>query len=233
MSNRNNSVDIVEESYVAHGDFTDTSNSGAQEAMDQHEATNPGVEFRADLDPQAGVEPGADPSPQASALDHEQITSALNPGAFPTPTSPDALGSSMSGSIQQGPLPQIAESSQVAVAPTYNSQGLANDDARPKTRLQNNICWPKIYTNGMVHYTNLIVSGEPKNLDEAMHHKQWKGAMNEEYQALMKNKTWHLVPSTHATNIIDCKWVYKIKRRQDGSVQGKVGGKGIQTKAWN
>jgi hypothetical protein len=67
-------------------------------------------------------------------------------------------------------------------------------------------------------YANLTVSGEPENLDEAMHHEQWRGAMNEEYQALMKNNTWHLVPSTHATNIIDCKWVYKIKRRQDGSV---------------
>jgi hypothetical protein len=35
---------------------------------------------------------------------------------------------------------------------------------------------------------------------------------------LMKNKTWHLVPPRRGTNIIDCKWVYKIKRRADGSL---------------
>jgi hypothetical protein len=42
--------------------------------------------------------------------------------------------------------------------------------------------------------------------------------MDEEYQALERNKTWHLVPSRHATNVIDCKWVFKIQRKQDGSV---------------
>jgi hypothetical protein len=42
--------------------------------------------------------------------------------------------------------------------------------------------------------------------------------MNFEYQTLLKNKTWHLVPSHQATNVINCKWVYKIKRKQDGSV---------------
>jgi hypothetical protein len=34
----------------------------------------------------------------------------------------------------------------------------------------------------------------------------------------MKNKTWHLVPPRRGTNIIDCKCVYKIKRRADGSL---------------
>jgi hypothetical protein len=42
--------------------------------------------------------------------------------------------------------------------------------------------------------------------------------MDEEYQALERNKTWHLVPSRRSTNVIDCKWVFKIKRKQDGSV---------------
>jgi hypothetical protein len=78
MSIRNNSAYIVEESYVALGDFTDTSNSGAQEAMDQHGAANPAIEFGADPGPQAGAEPEADPSPHASSLDHEQIAPALN-----------------------------------------------------------------------------------------------------------------------------------------------------------
>ena len=42
--------------------------------------------------------------------------------------------------------------------------------------------------------------------------------MENEYQALMKNKTWHLVPPTKGKNLIDCKWVYKIKRKSDGSI---------------
>jgi hypothetical protein len=42
--------------------------------------------------------------------------------------------------------------------------------------------------------------------------------MNEDYEALMKNETWHAVLANCANNVIDCCWVYKVKRKQDGSV---------------
>ena len=42
--------------------------------------------------------------------------------------------------------------------------------------------------------------------------------MDEEHMALLKNKTWHLVPPQHGTNVIDCRWVYRIKRKADGSI---------------
>jgi hypothetical protein len=46
----------------------------------------------------------------------------------------------------------------------------------------------------------------------------WKDAMDEEFLALMKNKTWHLVPPQQAQNIVDCKWVYKVKQKSNGSI---------------
>jgi histone deacetylase 1/2 len=42
--------------------------------------------------------------------------------------------------------------------------------------------------------------------------------MDEEYDALIKNHTWHLVPSTRGHHVIDCKWMYKVKRKADGTV---------------
>jgi hypothetical protein len=42
--------------------------------------------------------------------------------------------------------------------------------------------------------------------------------MNLEYDALMKNKTWHLVPPMKERNVVGCKWGYKIKSKQDGSL---------------
>jgi hypothetical protein len=42
--------------------------------------------------------------------------------------------------------------------------------------------------------------------------------MDNEFDALLKNETWHLVPPKAGTNIINCKWVYKIKRKCDGSI---------------
>jgi histone deacetylase 1/2 len=42
--------------------------------------------------------------------------------------------------------------------------------------------------------------------------------MDEEFRALQNNQTWRLVPPRVGTNVIDCRWVYKVKRKVDGSV---------------
>jgi hypothetical protein len=42
--------------------------------------------------------------------------------------------------------------------------------------------------------------------------------MDYEYRALMENKSWHLVPFKQSSNLIDCKWVYIIKRKSDGTI---------------
>ena len=60
--------------------------------------------------------------------------------------------------------------------------------------------------------------GEPHTLEEALGDEKWKKAMNEEYIALKKNKTWHLVPPQQGKNLIDCKWVFRIKRKSDGTI---------------
>jgi hypothetical protein len=46
----------------------------------------------------------------------------------------------------------------------------------------------------------------------------WKLAMDDEFQALARDNTWHLVPPNNVKNVIDCKWVHKIKRKVDGSL---------------
>jgi hypothetical protein len=42
--------------------------------------------------------------------------------------------------------------------------------------------------------------------------------MNSKFSALLRNKAWHLVPLGQAQNVIDNKWVYKVKTKADGSV---------------
>jgi hypothetical protein len=64
----------------------------------------------------------------------------------------------------------------------------------------------------------LASTGEPNRLSEALDDPKWLQAMKEEYNALLENKTWHLVPPRSNKNIIDCRWVHRIKKRADGSI---------------
>jgi hypothetical protein len=34
----------------------------------------------------------------------------------------------------------------------------------------------------------------------------------------MQNKTWHLVPHRAGLNVIDCKWVFKLKHNSDDTI---------------
>jgi histone deacetylase 1/2 len=64
----------------------------------------------------------------------------------------------------------------------------------------------------------LSSTSEPYTLTEALGDPNWRKAMEEEYNALIQNKTWHLVPANRNKNLIDCKWVYRIKKKADGSI---------------
>jgi histone deacetylase 1/2 len=55
---------------------------------------------------------------------------------------------------------------------------------------------------------------ELSTVQEALADQRWVAAMNNEHTALLKNKTWHLVPPPKGKNIIGCKWIYKTKKRQ-------------------
>jgi hypothetical protein len=58
-----------------------------------------------------------------------------------------------------------------------------------RTRLQTGIRHPKRYTDGTIRYGMLSSTCEPCTLTEALGDENWCNAMNEEYKALMDNKT--------------------------------------------
>ena len=62
-------------------------------------------------------------------------------------------------------------------------------------------------------------TAEPRHYQAAMGIPHRRSAMEQEYQALLKNDTWRLVPPKSGVNIIDSKWVFKVKRHADGSIE--------------
>ena len=63
---------------------------------------------------------------------------------------------------------------------------------------------------------------EPINLDEAFsgeNSAQWKQATDSEFNSLVENDTWELVSLPKGKNIVGSKWVFKVKRDENGCVQ--------------
>ncbi len=64
--------------------------------------------------------------------------------------------------------------------------------------------------------------GEPDTYSKAMESagsQKWKEAMKSEYDSLIRNETWKLVSLPKDRKAIGNRWVYKIKRNEDGSVE--------------
>ena len=95
------------------------------------------------------------------------------------------------------------------------------------TRSRNNIFKPKHQSDDFVWYplprallTSLSSTDiEPTCYSEAIKSSQWRSAMNAEFDALIRNKTWSLVSPPPASNIVGCQWIYRVKKRADGSTE--------------
>lgn len=59
---------------------------------------------------------------------------------------------------------------------------------------------------------------DPTTYDEAVKSKEWKRAMDQEIQAIEKNKTWELTSLPSGGKSIGVKWVFKTKLNENGEV---------------
>ena len=64
-----------------------------------------------------------------------------------------------------------------------------------------------------------IIDKEPSNYEEVAEKKEWKDAMIEEYQSIMKNDVWEIVSRPKKKFVVTSKWIYKIKHTTDGSIK--------------
>ncbi|GJY56274.1 ribonuclease H-like domain-containing protein [Tanacetum coccineum] len=63
-----------------------------------------------------------------------------------------------------------------------------------------------------------LVSHLPKSFRDAFSDPNWQNTMRDEYHALIKNKTWTLVPRPPDTNIVHCMWLFRHKYLADGTL---------------
>ena len=69
----------------------------------------------------------------------------------------------------------------------------------------------------------MTLDGEPEGYRELVkvsetERKLWEEAMKRELTSLEENCTWEIVDQPNNANLVDSKWVFKIKRRADGTI---------------
>jgi transposase InsO family protein len=63
------------------------------------------------------------------------------------------------------------------------------------------------------------VSKDPVTFEEASKSQIWRKAMNDEIEAIERNKTWQLTDLPKGVKVIGVKWVYKTKMNEKGEVE--------------
>ncbi|XP_023751330.1 uncharacterized mitochondrial protein AtMg00820-like [Lactuca sativa] len=83
------------------------------------------------------------------------------------------------------------------------------------TRSQTNSLKPRLFHTSLSDPSTV----EPRLFSQAIKIPCWQQAMQTEYDALMRNNTWSIVSCPTNENVIGCKWIYRIKRRSDGTIE--------------
>ncbi|KAM0014676.1 putative RNA-directed DNA polymerase [Helianthus debilis subsp. tardiflorus] len=170
-----------------------------------------------------------DPPPGFPAH-HDQPPSSLSPTAqtnpSPSPAQPlhnQPIPTNLPTPTAHNQYTTSPNTTQPAPPPTQSAPTEPNPQpAAPRTRpanLRPNPTPTQRYSPSSYH-TSLHSSpiSEPSSFTIANKSPEWRNAMVEEFTALAKNGTWSLVPPVKNSNIIDSKWVYRLKKDQHGKV---------------
>jgi hypothetical protein len=60
---------------------------------------------------------------------------------------------------------------------------------------------------------------EPSSFQEAVQYPTWVDVMVEEYDSIVKNSVWDIVPRPIDKSVVGSRWIYKVKQATDGSVE--------------
>ena len=64
----------------------------------------------------------------------------------------------------------------------------------------------------------MCLNDEPVSFAEAKKSKKWTRACEDEIESIIKNDTWELVDLPYGAKAIGLKWVFKLKRNADGTI---------------
>ncbi|PNX95813.1 retrovirus-related Pol polyprotein from transposon TNT 1-94 [Trifolium pratense] len=161
------------------------------ELTNDHETTN---QTSNDQIPSPSTEPFIDNTPVIS--DHDIVDSPITPSS-----------------------PPLRKSTRLKKPPSrlmdYNCNAVTHKTPYPITNFISHSHLSPTYSS---YCLSLLTDQEPNSYAEASQSEWWVKAMQSELNALANNHTWKIVDLPAGVKPIGSKWVYKIKRKADGSI---------------
>ena len=164
-------------------------------------------------------------TPPHNPVQAQEPKSPINSHVSAQNPNPISLSLASSPSKTATPLLSVNRNSSPSPSQTHHQ----NPTHPMTTRSKNNITQPKHFIDGTVRYPipkALIAEAhldpntvEPTRFTIANKNPHWRHVMNLKFDALMQNGTWVFTPPSLSQNLIGCKWVYRIKRHADESIE--------------
>ena len=98
---------------------------------------------------------------------------------------------------------------------------IRNERLRPSNVLKMPLHLVDDFDISLFSYFSLDID-EPSTYEEAMESKyasSWNEAIQDEMKALIDNDTWEIVKKPEKCEVIDSKWVFKVKKDKEGNIQ--------------
>ncbi|GKU86988.1 hypothetical protein SLEP1_g1451 [Rubroshorea leprosula] len=173
-----------------------------------------------DASPPTACGPDLVSSPPCSGISCPLTTSPVAVDSLPSPSpsssSPSPVSSSSPASVSPSAVP-CSPSPSPAPIPPHPAPPNTHRTHPMVTRSLNHIFKPK-----QMHLATkypLPTTVEPSCVSQALSHPQWLRAMSDEFDALVRQGTWDLVPASPTQNVIGCKWVFRLKRGKNGEIE--------------
>jgi hypothetical protein len=64
-----------------------------------------------------------------------------------------------------------------------------------------------------------IQESKPSTFEEATGRQVWRDSMMEEYNSIMKNDVFEVVPRPEVKSVVTSRWLYKLKHDTYGSIE--------------
>ena len=200
----------------------DSVSTGAAEPTDTERSTivNALAAADDDSDSDSEAEPAVPAEPAVAAV--PAVSLPVDSTAAPTPATP-----ATQAAIEPDPLVHVSTNSESTDGQAPRRRMTRAERAQWELASHNAAGWTEeaSYRQLSAMYAFAVsvsdAVGEPRSYSEATrspHRVQWEQAMQEEIDSIKANDTFTLVPLPPARKAIGSKWVFKVKRHADGSI---------------